>query len=78
MLEKIPINPESLPEPRASFNRALKLSLGSAKLLFISGTASVGPQLQTMYPDDFTAQVKHAYNNIKQILINQNTNQQWI
>jgi hypothetical protein len=43
MLEKIPINPESLPEPRASFNRALKLNLGSAKLLFISGTASVGP-----------------------------------
>lgn len=69
-MEKTVINLESLPAPKASFNRAVEINFGKYKLLIISGTASVGPRHQTMYPNDFMAQAKHTYKNIKDILTN--------
>lgn len=67
-MNKTPINPDFLPTPEAKFNRATELDLGSIRMLIISGTASVGDQCQTMYPDDFEKQVRHTYSNISRIL----------
>jgi len=67
-MEKKAINIPSLPAPEASFSRALKLTLGNAELLFISGTASVGPNKETLFPGDFEKQARHTYQNIEAIL----------
>lgn len=67
-MQKIAINPGFLPSPEAAFNRASEVKLGKYTLLLISGTASVGAQLQTMYPGDFKAQIECAYSNIYRIL----------
>lgn len=67
-MKKTAINLDSLPAPSASFNRAVEVDLGKCKLLFISGTASVGPKLKTLHKGDFEAQTKHMYKNIKDIL----------
>lgn len=67
-MKKTAINLDSLPCPESSFNRAVEVDIGKFKLLFISGTASVGPKRQTMYPKNFAAQARHTYKNIKDIL----------
>ena len=65
---KTPVNPDFLPAPVASFNRALEVRIGEHTLLTLSGTASVGPELQTVCPDDFEGQVEQTYKNIIGIL----------
>lgn len=67
-MKKTAINLDFLPAPQASFNRAIEIGLGRFKLLFISGTASVGAKRQTMYRGNFQAQTRHTYKNIKDIL----------
>ncbi len=69
MMEKKAVNISSLPAPDASFSRAFKVTLGGAELLFISGTASVGPNKETMHPDNFEKQARYAYKNIENILL---------
>lgn len=70
MIKKILVNPDFLPRPEAMFNRALELQLGSYKIILISGTASVGPNLETMFPGDFEKQAWRTYHNIKEIVMN--------
>ena len=67
-MKTTPFNVDSLPAPDASFSRGLELTLGDHRVIFISGTASVGPQTQTMYPRDFEKQVRHTYKNIADLL----------
>ncbi len=67
-MHKKSINIPTLPAPDASFSRAMKITLGGAELLFISGTASVGPNRETLYPDDFEKQARHTYRNVETIL----------
>jgi enamine deaminase RidA (YjgF/YER057c/UK114 family) len=67
-MKKKAINIPSLPAPDASFSRAIKITLGNADLLFISGTASVGPHKETLFFDDFEKQARQAYQNIENIL----------
>lgn len=67
-MKKKSINIPTLPAPDASFSRAMKLTLGNADLLFISGTSSVGQNKETMYPGDFEKQARHTYENIETIL----------
>jgi len=71
-MKKTPFNIDSLPAPEASFSRGLELDFGKYRLIFISGTASVGPQTQTMYPHDFEKQVRHTYKNIADLLASRN------
>lgn len=52
----------------ASFARAIALPLGEAKLLLISGTASVDEQGGTLHVGDFRAQLWRTYRNITAIL----------
>lgn len=68
MIKKTAVNLDSLPFPQASFNRAVEVALGGIRLLFISGTASVGPRRQTMSAGNFEAQARQTYKNIKDIL----------
>jgi enamine deaminase RidA (YjgF/YER057c/UK114 family) len=42
--------------------------LGAFSLLLISGTASVGPDGETLYPGDFRAQTRRTYDNITALL----------
>lgn len=67
-MKKEAINPPFLPAPVAAFNRAYEVTFDNCIWLSISGTASVGPECQTLHVGDFKKQVEQTYANIKGIL----------
>lgn len=73
-MEKKAINIPSLPAPIASFSRAMTVKIGTAELLFISGTASIGPNKETLHPGDFEKQARHTYKNIEDVLKSEDMN----
>jgi 2-iminobutanoate/2-iminopropanoate deaminase len=53
----------------SAFTRGLRVDLpGGVTHLLISGTASVGPHGETLYPGDFRAQLWRTYHNITKLL----------
>jgi enamine deaminase RidA (YjgF/YER057c/UK114 family) len=57
------------PDYAAAFSRGLRVELpGGVTHLLISGTASVGPQGETLYPGDFRAQLLRTYHNLTRLL----------
>ena len=53
----------------AAFSRGLRVELpGGATQLYLSGTASVGPNGETLYPGDFRAQLWRTYHNLTDLL----------
>jgi enamine deaminase RidA (YjgF/YER057c/UK114 family) len=52
----------------SSFSRGIRLDLGNISVLLISGTASVGPEGQTLHVGDFRAQTRQTYANIAALL----------
>jgi enamine deaminase RidA (YjgF/YER057c/UK114 family) len=52
----------------SSFSRGLRVELGTASLLFISGTASIDEAGQTVHVGDFGAQCWRTYRNITTLL----------
>jgi enamine deaminase RidA (YjgF/YER057c/UK114 family) len=56
----------------SAFTRGLRIDLpGGITHLLISGTASVGPNGQTLYPGDFRAQLWRTYHNLTSLLESQ-------
>jgi len=55
------------PKP-AAFSRGLSVRLPGATLVFVSGTASVGPDGTSLHAGDFTAQARRAYENARAVL----------
>jgi len=53
---------------KVSFSRGMRVELGETVLLFISGTASVGDQGESLYPGDLTAQARRTFHNITGLL----------
>ena len=74
MIEKKPISaPEVLNEAfhyahPSSFSRGMRLDLGNISVLLISGTASVGPNGETLHAGDLRAQTRRTYANITALL----------
>lgn len=58
------------PRP-SSFSRGMRVDLGEASLLFLSGTASVGEDGETVYPDDFRAQCLRTFRNLTRLLVSE-------
>jgi enamine deaminase RidA (YjgF/YER057c/UK114 family) len=57
------------PQYGSAFTRGLRVDLpGGVTQLLISGTASVGPNGETLYPGDFRAQLWRTYHNITRLL----------
>jgi len=53
----------------SAFVRGLRIELpGGVTQLLISGTASVGPNGETLYPGDFRAQLWRTYHNLTRLL----------
>ena len=53
----------------SAFTRGLRIDLpGGITHLLISGTASVGPKGETLYPGDFRAQLWRTYHNLTKLL----------
>lgn len=52
----------------SAFTRGLRLELPGFTQLLISGTSSVGPNGETLYPGDFRAQLWRTYHNITELL----------
>jgi enamine deaminase RidA (YjgF/YER057c/UK114 family) len=52
----------------SSFSRGLRLDLNGVTVLFISGTASIGPNGETLHVGDFRAQTRRTYANITALL----------
>lgn len=53
----------------SAFTRGLRVELpGGVTHLLISGTASVGPNGETLYPGDFRAQLWRTYHNLSALL----------
>ncbi len=73
-ITKKPISaPEALNEAYhyarpSSFSRGLRLDLGGMAILLISGTASVGPNGETLHVGDFRAQTRRTFQNITDLL----------
>ena len=55
------------PRP-SSFSRGMRVELGDAVLLFLSGTASVDEHGNSLYPGDFTAQCLRTFRNLTALL----------
>lgn len=55
------------PRPSA-FSRGMEVSLGERRLIFVSGTASVGENGETLYPGNFYAQAYRAFENSRAVL----------
>ncbi|HLJ50703.1 MAG TPA: Rid family hydrolase [Bryobacteraceae bacterium] len=55
-------------ERPSSFSRGLRLEFGNLVVLLISGTASVGPNGETLHVGDFRAQVRRTFENITALL----------
>ena len=52
----------------SSFSRGLRLDLGGIAILLISGTASIGPNGETLHVGDFRAQTRRTFQNIMDLL----------
>lgn len=52
----------------SSFSRGLRLDFGNVAVLLISGTASIGPNGETLHVGDFRAQCRRTYQNITDLL----------
>lgn len=72
------VSKKSIAEPKvlneaseygAAFPRGLRVELpGGVTQLFLSGTASIGPNGETLYPGDFRAQLWRTYHNLTELL----------
>jgi len=52
----------------SSFSRGLRLDLNGIAILLISGTASIGPNGETLHAGDFRAQTRRTFSNITALL----------
>ena len=52
----------------SSFSRGLRLEFGNFAVLLISGTASIGPNGETLHVGDFRAQTRRTFHNIAELL----------
>jgi enamine deaminase RidA (YjgF/YER057c/UK114 family) len=52
----------------SSFSRGLRLDFGTIAVLLVSGTASVGPNGETLHVGDFRAQTRRTFVNITALL----------
>jgi 2-iminobutanoate/2-iminopropanoate deaminase len=52
----------------AAFSRGMAVTAGNAQIVFVSGTASVGPDGSTMHAGDFAAQARLAFENARAVL----------
>ena len=59
---------------KVAFSRGMRVEIGDASMLFISGTASVNEEGQSLYPGDVTAQTVRALSNIKALLASEGAN----
>ena len=48
----------------------MEIDLGPVRLIFVSGTASVGPNGENLYVGDFDAQARCAFENARAVLNN--------
>jgi len=61
---------EAYDYPKASdFSRGMEVSLPGARLVFVSGTASVGPDGESLHRGDFRAQARRAFDNARAVLL---------
>ncbi|MDO8588502.1 MAG: RidA family protein [Armatimonadota bacterium] len=55
------------PKP-AAFSRGIEVSLPGARLVYVSGTASVGPAGESLCMGDFDAQARRMFENVRAVL----------
>jgi enamine deaminase RidA (YjgF/YER057c/UK114 family) len=55
-------------DKKVSFVRGMRVELDSCVMLFISGTASVGEDGESLHPGDVRAQTRRTFANIKALL----------
>jgi enamine deaminase RidA (YjgF/YER057c/UK114 family) len=65
-----PSNLNEAPSYGSAFSRALLIEGRGVGLQLISGTASIGPNGETLHVGDFKAQVQQTYDNISALLWN--------
>ena len=52
----------------SAFSRAMEVVIPGARLIFVSGTASVGPNGESLHIGDFGAQARQAFENARAVL----------
>ena len=53
----------------SSFSRGVRVELGEASILYISGTASIDDQGRTVHPGDLEAQCLRTFRNLARLLV---------
>ena len=59
----------------SAFSRGMEVRLPGARLIFVSGTASVGPKGESLHNGNFRAQAGQAFDNARAVL--QNAGADW-
>lgn len=68
MANRAVLNEASEYPRKVSFARGMRVQLGDFVMLFISGTASVGAEGESLHPGNVRAQSVRTFNNIKGLL----------
>jgi enamine deaminase RidA (YjgF/YER057c/UK114 family) len=55
----------------SSFSRGIRVDLGEASLLFLSGTASIDDEGRTVHPGDLEAQCLRTFRNLTRLLVSE-------
>ena len=55
-------------ETPVAFSRGMEITIADTRMVFVSGTASIGKNGETLYVGDIEAQVKRAFENVAQVL----------
>jgi len=55
-------------EHPSAFSRGMRVAAGPVNWIFLSGTASIGPEGQTLHRRDFEAQLARTYDNLTALL----------
>lgn len=52
----------------SAFSRGMEVSIPGTRLIFVSGTASIGPDGRTLHEGDLPAQIRRAFSNAREVL----------
>lgn len=67
-MEKTSLNPGGVAPPVGSYSHAVRIQVGDAVLLFVSGQLSIGPDGEFVGKGDMASQTEQVYRNLGAIL----------
>jgi len=67
-MKKEYINPDNFSKILGSYSHGIKVDIGNAEMIFVSGQLAMDDEGNSIAPNDFTKQTEIVFENIKKIL----------